>query len=50
MSLFHRLGRINPGLRQVLMIRNKADIYGEELPTPRPTPKLLNHILLAVLD
>jgi hypothetical protein len=32
------------------MIRNKAGFYGEELPTSRPNPKVLNHPLSAVRD
>jgi hypothetical protein len=30
------------------MFRNKASFYGEELSTPRPTPKLEDHPLSAV--
>ena len=41
---------INPGLRQVFMIRNKASFYGEDLSTPRPTSKLKDHPLSAVRD
>jgi len=37
MSPFRCLGHTK-GPRQVLMFRNKASFYGEELWTPRPTP------------
>jgi hypothetical protein len=30
--------------------RNKATFYGEELSTPRPTPKQEDHLLSAVRD
>jgi len=30
------------------MFRNKASLYGEDLSTPRPTPKLEDHPLSAV--
>jgi hypothetical protein len=30
--------------------RNKIIVYGEELLTPRPTPKMEDHSLLAVRD
>jgi len=32
------------------MIRNKASFYGEDLSTPRPTPKLKDHTLSAIRD
>jgi hypothetical protein len=32
------------------MFRNKTSFYGEELLTPRPTPKLEDHPLSAVRD
>ena len=32
------------------MTRNKVSFYGEELSTPRPTPKLQDHPLSAVRD
>jgi len=32
------------------MFRNKASFYGEELSTPRPTPKMEDHPLSAVRD
>ena len=32
------------------MIRNKVSSYGEELSTPRPTPKLEEHLLSAIRD
>jgi len=32
----------------VFKLRNKASFYGEELPTPRPTPKLEDQTLSAV--
>ena len=32
------------------MFRNKASFYGEELLSPRPTPKLEDHPLSAVRD
>jgi len=40
---------ISPGPRQVHMIRNEFSFYGEELSTPRPTPKL-DHPLSTVRD
>jgi len=41
---------INPGPRQVCMIRNKTSIFGEELSAPRPTLKLEDHPLSAIRD
>jgi len=41
---------LNPGPRQVFMIRNKTVFYGEELSTPRPTPKQEDHPLSAVRE
>jgi len=35
---------------QVFIFRNKAKFYGEELSTPRPTPKAEDHPLSAVRD
>jgi hypothetical protein len=42
--------RISPGPRPCEMFRNMVIFYGEELLAPRPTPKLEDHPLLAVLD
>jgi hypothetical protein len=52
MSLFRCLAyqRINPGLRQVFLFHNTDNFYGEELSTPRPTPKLEDHPLSALRD
>ena len=47
-SLLRSYQNISPGPRQVFKIRNKASFYGEELSTPRPTPKLEDHPLSAV--
>ena len=41
---------INPGLRQVFLFHNTDSFYGEELTTPRPTPKLEDHPLSAVRE
>jgi hypothetical protein len=41
---------INPGWRQVFMIRSKTSFHGDELSTSRPTPKLEDHTLSAVRD
>jgi hypothetical protein len=41
---------ISPGPREVHTFRNKSSFYGEELSTPRPTPKLEDHPLSAVCD
>jgi len=49
-SLLRPYQSINPGPRQVLMFRNKVSFYGEELSTPRPTPKRDDHPLSAVRD
>jgi hypothetical protein len=40
----------NSGPRQVFMFRGKATFYGEDLSTPRPTPKLEDYLLSAVRD
>ena len=49
-SLLRSYQSINRSPRQVFMFRNKARFYGEELSTPRPTPKLEDHPLSAVRD
>ena len=49
-SLLMSYQDINPRPRQVLMFRNKASFYGEELSTPRPTPKLEDYPLSAARD
>ena len=41
---------MSPGPRLVFMFRNKFNFYGEELSTPRPTPKLEDHPLSDVCD
>ena len=47
-SLLRSYQSINPSPRQVFMFRNKPSFYGEQLLTPRPTPKLEDHPLSAV--
>ena len=42
--------RISPAPRQMYAFRNKDSFYGEELLSPRPTPKLEDHPLSAVRD
>jgi hypothetical protein len=39
-----------PCPRLLVIFRNKLIFYGEELSAPRPTPKLEDHLLLAVHD
>jgi hypothetical protein len=39
---------ITPGPRPIWMIHNMIRVYGEEFLAPRPTPKLEDHLLLAV--
>jgi hypothetical protein len=41
---------ISPGSRRVVIFRNDASFYDEELLAPRPTPKLEDHHLWAVRD
>jgi hypothetical protein len=41
---------ICPGLRLLVIFRNKLIFYGEELLAPHPTPKLQGHISSAVHD
>ena len=48
LSLLRSYQNISPGSRQVFKLRNKASFYGEELSTPRPTPKLEDQPLSAV--
>ena len=48
-SLLSLYQSIDPGPMQ-FMFRNKASFYGEELWTPRPTPKLEDQTLSAVRD
>jgi hypothetical protein len=40
----------SPGPKPCAMFRNMVRFYGEELLTPRPTPKLEGHPLSAVRD
>jgi hypothetical protein len=47
---YPELQKIGPGPRLVHMFRNIILVYGEELLTPRPTPKLEDHPLSAVRD
>ena len=49
MSLFYCLGRTE-GPEHMYPFRNEASFYGEELSTTRPTSKLYDHLLSAVLD
>jgi hypothetical protein len=42
--------RIGPGPRLVRMFRNIILFYGEDLLSPRPTPKLEDHPLSALRD
>jgi len=42
--------RISPGPEHLYPFRGKTSLYGEELLTPRPTPKLEVHPLSAVRD
>jgi hypothetical protein len=41
---------ICPGLRLLVIFRNKLNFYGEKLLAPCPTPKLKDHPLSAVCD
>jgi hypothetical protein len=41
---------IRPGPRLLVVFRNKLIFYDEELLAPRPTPKLKDHSLSALLD
>ena len=50
LSLPRSYQSINPGSRQMFMIRDKVSFYGEELLASRPTPKLEDHPLSAVRD
>jgi hypothetical protein len=49
LSLRSLIQGIRPGPRLLVIIRNKLIFYGEEL-SPRPTPKLEDHLLLALRD
>jgi hypothetical protein len=40
----------SPGLRHQFVFHNMIRFYGEELLAPRPTPRLEDHPLLAILD
>jgi hypothetical protein len=47
-SLWLFVHGIRPGLRLLVVFRNKLIFYGEELLAPRQTPKLEDHPLSAV--